>query len=613
MNFIVKFWWTSTGLLTLVILLLGLVVDNLFSNTTLEIIGQRVSDALRAIDNEYRILHDRLNQAASGAASDEDILLLLGNASDEAEFEQDELIEQSVNLMRISRLDAVEITDAQGVVLARAHERGRFGEPSLNDLDNVLNRRQVRVELGEEQVAGRRVRMLKLSAPIVREGELLGAIVLGVEINQLAWNFHEASGADIFLVSRGELLVSTLEDEARARDMMKVISRLEKNTPHFKYRGELYAVGMTPLLSGQSAAAGHAYATISEGPFSQMRSELIIKLLQVGLIGLVGAIVVSVIIGHVWLHRPLKQLADGASRIAAGDLDVRISVDSSDEIGSLAKRINEMTARLRENQERLLTAERLGAWQDIARRMAHEIRNPLTPIQLSAENVLRVHNRLRESGEFQANNPLFEEILHDSIRTILAEVRKIRSLVDEFSRFARLPKPRPVELDLRMAVENAVRAYREPNPMIAFSITAPEEPQTVLADPGQISQVLNNLIKNSIEAMPRGGRIDIRLWTNTDLVPKSPGDGFRVIEVADSGSGMDEQTLARLFTPYFTTKADGHGSGLGLAICKRIVDEHGGIIDLKSRLNIGATVTVQLPFPGWHGVALEDTGANHPA
>ncbi|MCX8017788.1 MAG: ATP-binding protein, partial [Rhodocyclaceae bacterium] len=281
------------------------------------------------------------------------------------------------------------------------------------------------------------------------------------------------------------------------------------------------------------------------------------------------------------LAKPLLMLAEGTRAVAAGDLAPRAVFESNDELGVLTRSFNEMTQQLRQARDERDAAQRAAVWGEVARRLAHEIKNPLTPIQLSAERLqMKLADRLDAEGA---------AMLARATKTIVDQVEAMKAMVNDFRDYARLPPPQPVALDLNALVREVLELYAEGVVPISADLD-PALPR-VEADPDQIRQVLHNLIKNAGEAMgDKDGSARVTVTTRQD------GERAELI-VADNGSGFPPEILARAFEPYVTTKPK--GTGLGLAIVKKIVDDHGGLIRLANRpaaAGGGAEVRVQLPL-----------------
>jgi len=269
------------------------------------------------------------------------------------------------------------------------------------------------------------------------------------------------------------------------------------------------------------------------------------------------------------IARPVKALARGTEQVAGGNLDVSIDVDAPDELGHLIGAFNRMTADLKNSKNDLIRAERVAAWQGIARRLAHEIKNPLTPISLAMHRI-----------EKRTDDPATA----DSIATVLEEVDNLTRLADEFSLYARLPEPAFETVDLGDLLRSVVDLYVDRN---RVTVNRPDsktgEHWRVRADSGQMRQVLANVVKNAVAAMAGKGVLTVRLNRNAGLVTAT---------VADTGPGLPEP-VDQIFEPYFTTRST--GTGLGLAIARKIVEDHGGRLEAANNESGGAAISLTLP------------------
>jgi signal transduction histidine kinase len=273
---------------------------------------------------------------------------------------------------------------------------------------------------------------------------------------------------------------------------------------------------------------------------------------------------------------PVARLSRATRLIAAGRLDVRLVADTADELGRLVDDFNSMTQTLVANREELARSNQLKAWAEMARQVAHEIKNPLTPIQLAAEHLQRVHeDRRRPLG------PVFDQCLG----TVLGQVRLLRRIASEFSNFAGQPTPRPTETPVGDLIEAVVGPYRlGAGDRIAIDVTIAPDLPALWVDRTLVARALTNLIENAMQAMAAGGTLAVR----------AERDGSDVlVTVADTGVGMEGEAVRRAFEPYFSTKTA--GSGLGLANAKRNIELCGGTIQIASAPGAGTTVTVRLP------------------
>ena len=278
--------------------------------------------------------------------------------------------------------------------------------------------------------------------------------------------------------------------------------------------------------------------------------------------------------------RPVERLAKAAHDVAAGNWTTRVNVDSHDELADLGESFNRMTRELLDSKERLVQAERVAAWRELARRLAHELKNPLFPLQLTVENLMRAHEKSPE---------LFDEMFKESASTLLTEIASLKTIVSRFSEFSRMPQPHFQQVQLNEIVEEVIRVFHAQfnapgRPPIETKLDLAATLQPIAADPDLLHRAISNLISNAIDAMPSGGTLGIRTGE----------DGNHAhVEVADTGTGLTPEDQARLFSPYFTTKPS--GTGLGLAIVQSIVSDHGGRVMVQSKPGKGTTFSIELP------------------
>jgi signal transduction histidine kinase len=305
------------------------------------------------------------------------------------------------------------------------------------------------------------------------------------------------------------------------------------------------------------------------------------------------AVLLAVIFGvalAISLSRPLTALEEAAARVGSGDLDSTIGVRSNNEVGRALRAFNQMTTDLKTTRAKLLRAERIAAWRDIARRIAHEVKNPLSPIQVAIETMQKTYRK---------KHPDFDEIFEESTAMILDEVQKLTRLVTEFSNFARMPSPRRQPVDVGELVRHTEALYRGHQGVELDAIVEPGL-KVIAGDRDQLSEVMTNLVKNAIEAArskhPDGG--------SKVLIRAKPVEGGVEIHVEDNGSGVPEDQRARVFEPYFTTKTE--GTGLGLSIVQRIVTDHEGDIEVRASSLGGADFAL---FLSEHGPKVSATAS----
>ena len=275
---------------------------------------------------------------------------------------------------------------------------------------------------------------------------------------------------------------------------------------------------------------------------------------------------------------PVNRLMRATRRIARGDLDARVLATSADELRRLVEAFNQMAADLQRQRQELERTNRLAAWADMARQVAHDIKNPLTPIQLNAEHLRRVH--------MDQGKPL-GGVIDDCVANILGQVRLLRQISSEFSSFAASPEPRPVETNLAELVSEIIDPYRAGLAgRVAIETHVPAALPLLRVDRMLVGRALTNVIENALHAMPGGGSLTL----DAALAP----DRMAQLRITDTGIGMDSEALAKVFEPYFSTKAI--GTGLGLTIAKRNVEANGGAIGVISERGKGTSVMLTLPL-----------------
>jgi nitrogen fixation/metabolism regulation signal transduction histidine kinase len=278
--------------------------------------------------------------------------------------------------------------------------------------------------------------------------------------------------------------------------------------------------------------------------------------------------------------QPIVELTEATRRVAEGDFSIQIIARRGDELGLLIRSFNAMVQDLEKSRAALVKAEKISIWQNMAQQLAHEIKNPLTPIKLSAERVLR----------WWRNEPEhIGEILESSMLAIIQETEGLSTLLTEFRTLSKPMEPSESWTRLREAAAEAVSPYRSSHPGVEFNIEHIGADIAVKIDKHRISQVLTNIIINAIDAMNDKGLIEIR----TDLVKKRETRYCR-LSIRDTGKGITKQEGSLIFTPYFTTKES--GTGLGLPIVERIVNDHGGTIWFNSAEGMGTTFFIDLPI-----------------
>ncbi len=274
--------------------------------------------------------------------------------------------------------------------------------------------------------------------------------------------------------------------------------------------------------------------------------------------------------------RPIQKLLVGTREVGLGNLEVTLNHKNKDEMRTLIDGFNTMTASLKKHQQELTEMGKKVAWAEMARKVAHEIKNPLTPIQLSAEHLLTVYKDAPEN---------FQEALNESVSYIITEVDNLRKIAHEFMKIAREVKTQKERFDLKSLIEETIAPYKKIlSHRIIFSLTTNEDNFTINADREKIAVALKNIFTNAIEAIEHKGKVTVHMSRTNDHISLS---------ISDTGKGIEAEALSKIFDSYFSTKVV--GTGLGLSIAKKIIEDHEGRIAVVSRLTKGTRIEISLP------------------
>lgn len=290
------------------------------------------------------------------------------------------------------------------------------------------------------------------------------------------------------------------------------------------------------------------------------------------------------------ISRPIIELANATQKISMGDTDISLDIRETGEIGALIDSFNQMVQDLKSKNAELMQSQRIAAWKEVAQRMAHEIKNPLTPIQLSAE---RIRRKMKSENWEQ-----FHEVVENGTDTIIKQVRVLEHLVNEFSDFARMPAPKLINQNLEPIILEAVKLFEHTPQLKIETRIAKSFPQLFL-DQKIILRVLTNLIKNSIEAIERKrekeelpdylGSILISVSISRKIMRR-----VAIISIEDNGIGISPELKQKVFEPYYSTK-NNNTSGIGLAIVQKSVIDHNGHISIDSSGMGGCRFQIELP------------------
>lgn len=379
--------------------------------------------------------------------------------------------------------------------------------------------------------------------------------------------------------SRPELHESTLLSSILAPKAMReiVFGRKTFITDPQRAGNQQLQVGYRAVTSPQSEApiAVVSVATLEE----QSRIEAEVARTTSLIYGTFAALgVVLLGIGAIFAARvasPIQRLTLATEHVAEGELGTTIEVDREDEIGELMHAFNIMTAELEKNRERIAASERELAWKEMARQVAHEIKNPLTPMRLSVQHLEHAQ---------EVKDPNFGMIFKRVMRTLGEQIDLLTRIATEFSRFGEMPRRRYTAVPVRRVVESAVALFDSERHRIRFAVDIPPKLSPIHADEEEFRRLLVNLIRNATQAIDSWGVIALRAHEEKGMVH---------LKISDTGSGMDEETLQKAFDPNFSTKTS--GMGLGLAIVKKTITDMSGTISVESKLGQGTTFHIEVP------------------
>lgn len=484
------------------------------------------------------------------------------------------LREQAPPLMRGLGLEILTIVDRSDQVLAAPHNRALLGE------------RVPEIAARAKESGGRAFYAIEQMVTGDRVTE-----VLVVQASAIAQD-----GPFEVAVSGGRAIVRDLVELARRPDRVdaRVVTAdgtvvIEPASQWNPAQGTVIQIGLHGLGEREIARVELA---ISNADLIQLKRQ--VTWIALGLAA--GALLLTSLLGFFLARRiagNLDRLVEGAHAASQGDLDHRVEVATRDEVGEVATAFNQMMEELRTSKERLVIAERIAAWQEIARRLAHEIKNPLTPIQMAMDTLRKTYNK---------KHPSFDEVFEESTSTVLEEADRLKRIVSEFAEFARLPKPSMGPCDLNEVVGATIALY-EGSVDIRRSL-APSLP-SIEADRGQLAQIALNLIENARDAVSSQGGPAGHISVATAVAPTADRV---VLTIDDSGPGVPDELKDKVFTPYFTTKHGRGGTGLGLAIVHRMVSEHGGRIIVADAPAGGARFIIELPLGGENALAVSRSG-----
>jgi two-component system, NtrC family, nitrogen regulation sensor histidine kinase NtrY len=497
------------------------------------------------------------------------------------------------------RLDFLEFVESDGTIISSAQWPAKFGYPegalgsfaASADQSAFLKQEElqdgpalglfaVRATRGGERpvyvIGGRRL-----------DKSFLSGIDMPVGMRALLYQNRGERFAAELLVDPAETAGGGVRPAQELEPLIDAVRQSKEETSWLVHwsgdKAEDEVFHAIPLLGASAGKDRPLLAILLIGNSRRSYVELTRRIRSAALMVGGGGILLAILLSS-WaaarVTRPVEQLAHAAQEVAEGNWNARVDVLGDDELGQLADSFNRMTTELLGQKERLMQAERVAAWRELARRLAHDLKNPLFPLQLTVENLVRAR---------QLSPEQFEEVFRESSRTLLAEIANLKGIVGKFSEFSKMPQPKLQAVQVNEVIRGVMQLFQAQleapgRAKIRCELELDPHLETVAADAELLHRAISNLVLNAMDAMPEGGTLSLRA--------RSEG-GNVVIEVADTGAGLTAEECERIFTPYYTSKA--HGTGLGLAIVQSVISDHGGRIRVQSELGRGTTFVIELP------------------
>lgn len=378
--------------------------------------------------------------------------------------------------------------------------------------------------------------------------------------------------------SRSKIFNIGLQSEQMNPDAFKNMRYLDKSEfVHSENIGKLnYSSAYLPFYNNSGKRLGYINLQHfgQQGEFESQIQRFLVAIINVFILLLAVSVVSAIFISN-WLTSPLRTLQQNFAKVQFGKHNQKIEYAREDEIGALVQAYNSKLEELEVAADQLAISERESAWREMAKQVAHEIKNPLTPMKLNVQQLLR---------SFDPNDPKSEEKLKKVSNSMIEQIDALTKIANEFSNFAKMPSPTQERIELIQLIDGVKQIFEESKCQI--ELNSNESEIFIRADKNQFLRVFNNLIKNAIQSIPENqkGKIEILIQADSKNIE---------IKIKDNGSGISEEQKRKIFVPYFTTKNG--GTGLGLAMVKQIIENHKGKITFSSEVGIGTIFVIDLP------------------
>lgn len=445
--------------------------------------------------------------------------------------------------------------------------------------------RELAIERLDDSITGRLAEDLdlihqRIITSVTDEGDFFAGInndYCEVAAADLGVDFSVYGGSSLQASSRPELYrAALLDDRLTGSAFVNTMMLGRSFFRDFERIGEVtYTVGYRPIIMGDRVVGVLAVPAL----YRQREIDEELAQRNAFVLGAYALVVLFVVIvGFILanrLSRPLRELSLAAQVIGKGNLDVQLTPQSSDEVGNLVQSFNEMTKELRVSREDLARAERELAWKEMAKQVAHEIKNPLTPIKLSIQHLTQAYKDGAKD---------FGQVLQRVSNTVIEQIEVLTRIASEFSNFARMPARKFERVDVKELLQETVTLFGGVRG-IEFRTKFSETPAILIADRDELRRVFINVIRNSVQALEKGGTITVEMGISNQIC---------TVSISDTGSGIPQELQAKVFQPNFSTKTD--GMGLGLAIAQKVIEDLNGTVALRSEVGKGTTVEMRIPL-----------------
>lgn len=577
---------------TLTVLLVTVTVSSSARRSFATLDEQRTAALVAQFRSEFEAEGDQVGARLDRIAASDALIRMAadagGSRGDRAAY-----VNEAAPLATAQGLDFLDIVASDGTIISSAHWPAKFGYRHSWVTPSVIHPRSSEVflqavelphEIALGLVAVHKVgtdeRSVYVAGGRRLDREFLDSLVLPPGMRVLLYRNLEPEVSTRQLIDPSGAAV-------QATVLLPLVARLRQTAQEASETVEWpdgpEAVSAIPLAGRNGDVLGILLVGSSGRELAALVRQIRWSGVAFGGLGLVFGFALSYLVAS-RVTRPVEQLATAARTLAGGGWNVDLDhVRASGEVRALADAFETMTRELVDQRERLIQAERVAAWRELARRLAHELKNPLFPLRITLDNL----QRARSLPEHE-----FDEVFSESMTTLTTGLANLNTVIRRFSDFARMPAPDFADISPNAIVTGSVGLFEAQlnapgSPPIRVTLDLDPAAGTIRGDAEQLGRAMQNLLLNAIDAMPAGGTLTVRTRRSNNIVH---------LEVADSGHGLTEEEASRLFTPYYTTKQ--HGTGLGLAIVQSVVADHGGKIWVESAPRQGATFHIALAVEG---------------